>query len=98
MQSYCMVPAARLLICHFLFTITNIQSPKALVNTLQMEMCSILFTLTRSLIENQLFADLFLTNTPPRQKVLDLFCSHDRQLYITNYPLGQFSGSILTKK
>ena len=55
MQSYCMVPAARLLICHLLFTITNIQSPKALVNTLQVELCS----LTRFLIENKCFTDLF---------------------------------------
>ena len=95
MQSYCMVPAARLLICHFLFTITNIQSPKALVNTLQMEMCSILFTLTRSLIENQLFADLFLTNTPPRQKVFGPFLLPDRQRHITDYPVGVVFGQFL---
>ena len=78
-----MVLVTRLLVCHILFTITNIQSSKAVVNTLLVEMCSILFTLTnkkgnkfiltRFLIENQWFTDLFLISTPLRQRIIFVF-------------------------
>ena len=46
LQNYCTVLVTRLLICHFLLTITNIQPQTAVVNTLLVEMCSVLFTLT----------------------------------------------------
>ena len=62
-QNYCMVCVARLLICYFLIITPNIQPQLSVVNTLLVEMCSILFTLTnkkgnkfiltRSLFENQ---------------------------------------------
>ena len=78
-----MVLVTKLLNCHVLFTITNIQFPKAVVNTLLVEMRSVLFTLTnkkgnkfiltRFLIENQRFADFFVISIPLRQRSLGPF-------------------------
>ena len=90
-----MALVTRLLVCHILFTITNIQSSKAVVNTLLVEMCSILFTLTnkkgnkfiltRFLIENQWFTDLFLISTPLRQRSFVPFLLPDSHQYMTDY-------------